>query len=729
MGPGRFADGAEKCASPAKAGVHGSFATAPAETGSKTVDPRLRGGNRKRLGAWAAVALPLLLATLLTLDRLFPPDLSRYRDRGTLVLDQDGGTLRAFLAADGTWRLHADPGQVSGTYLALLKAYEDKRFDRHPGVDPLALARAVGQALWHGEVVSGGSTLTMQVARLLEPRPRTLGAKLAEMARALQLEARYGKEEILAMYLTLAPFGGNLEGVRAAALAYWGREPDRLTLSQAALLVALPQSPTARRPDERPEAAKAARDRVLARLSAAGVLDPRDAAEAAEEPVPTARLPLPQWAPHLAERLRRSHPAGSTIASTIDPVLQSQAESIAAEARRRLEPEAEVALLVVETATRQVRAYVGGSFDGPGGQVDMVRAVRSPGSALKPLLYALAFEDLPLHPETRIDDRPVAFGAYRPRNFDGGFRGSVTVREALQASLNVPAVALLSRLGPTRAAGRLSAAGARLVLPEGAGGRVGLPLALGGVGIRLEDMALLYAALADGGTARPLRFTEGQGAGDPRRLVGPVAAWQVADILAGTPRPDGRSAGDGARPFAYKTGTSYGYRDAWAVGFSPAHVAVVWVGRPDGTPRPGAMGRGEAAPILFRLADLLPDAGPFPPAPPGTVLAGPGTPLPAPLRQFELLPPTVMAVSRPGPRVAPLGVAFPPDGAEVDLGVEAGAPLPLPLEAMGGQPPFRWLVNGLPVQGAGWLPDGPGFAEVAVTDASGQRAAVQVRVR
>ena len=684
----------------------------------------------RRAGAFLAGLLALCGLALL-LDALFPPDLARYRDRSTLVLDRDGGMLRAYLTDDGAWRLHATPADVAPLYLAMLKAYEDRRFDRHPGVDPLALGRALTQAARHGRIVSGGSTLTMQVARLLEPRRQTVAAKLLEMARALQLEARFGKDEILAMYLTLAPFGGNLEGVRAASLAYFGREPRHLTPGEAALLVALPQSPTARRPHVDPAAARRARDRVLARLVASGALPETLAREAAQEAVPDLRRQLPRSAPHLADRLRAGAAPGSVIATTIDPALQRMAEGVAARARATLEPGAEVALMMVETRSRAVVAYVGGSHAEPSGHVDMVRAVRSPGSALKPMIYAFAFDGLPLHPETLVDDAPMSFAGYRPRNFTGAFRGTVTAAEALRLSLNVPAVAMLARLGPVRVLGRLRGAGARLEMPDGAGAMAGLPLALGGVGVRLEDMAMLYAALADGGLARPLRLRPGDAAGEPRRLFGPEAAWYVADILRGTAAPDGRG-GEADRTLAYKTGTSYGYRDAWAAGFTATHTIVVWVGRPDETPRPGAMGRDTPAPILFQLADLPPRA-PAAPPPPGVLAAGPGQPLPEPLRRFHLRPGGAAGYGGAASGT-PLAVAFPPDGAEVEVGAMTGTPLPLPLEALGGRPPFRWLVNGLPLAADGsgpaaWRPDGHGFAEITVIDAAGRTATSNVRLR
>lgn len=543
--------------------------------------------TRRRIVALGAGGLVALAVLVFAADRLFPPDLTRWRDRSTLVTDASGEVLRAFISDDGAWRLPMTADEANATYLAMLVAYEDHRFYCHPGVDPLALARALWQAARHGRVVSGGSTLTMQVARLLEPRPRTVGAKLVEMLRAFQLEERFSKREILGMYLTLAPFGGNLEGARAASLAYFGRAPSALTPGQAALLVTLPQSPTKRRPDLAPAAAQAGRDGLLRRMAARGILTRQVAHEAMSERVPTERRPLPFLAPHLADRLRRTQPTGSVIASTVDAGLQRRVETLVRDARAALEPEAEVAVLVVDVANRRARAYVGGSFTGPFGQVDMVAAPRSPGSALKPFLYGMGFEALPLHPETRINDAPAVFGDYAPRNFDGGFHGLVTVREALQQSLNVPAVKVLDRVGPARFLARLREVGAQVSLPR-PDAAPGLPLALGGVGISLADLTNLYADLADRGRALPLALTlpvPGNRAVAERRLLSPVAAWYVADILAETPRPDGRAA-IGGRWLAYKTGTSYGFRDAWAVGFTGGQAVGVWVGRPDGTPVP-----------------------------------------------------------------------------------------------------------------------------------------------
>ena len=471
-----------------------------------------------------------LAATVLALDRwidatVLPPLAPA---TSTVVLDRHGALLSAYTVADGRWRLPVDLAAVDRGYLAQLTAFEDRRFRRHPGVDPLALARAAFQSLAAGRVVSGGSTLTMQVARLLEDGPTgTLPGKLRQMRVALALERRLDKDAILGLYLTLAPYGGNLEGLRAASLAWLGKEPRRLTPAEAALLVALPQSPETRRPDRAPEAARAARDRVLARAAAAGVLAPEEAAAARTEPVPTARRPFPALAPHLADRLAAAHPGAAGIATTLDAPLQASLEALAAERARDARPRHQRRPHRRRPPHGAILARVGAADrldPARGGFLDMSRAVRSPGSTLKPLVYGLAFEMGLAHPETIVEDRPMRFGSYAPQNLDRTWLGPISARTALQASRNLPAVALLDAVGPAQLAARLRRAGAPPRLPPG--GTPGLAMALGGVGLSLEDLTRLYAAIARGGEAVTLSETPGPppgpGAARPRpdrRLV------------------------------------------------------------------------------------------------------------------------------------------------------------------------------------------------------------------
>ena len=536
---------------------------------------------------------------------LGPVPLGERLEFSTAVVDRDGRLLRPYATTQGRWRLPARADGVDPRYLELLIAYEDKRFREHAGVDVFALIRAAAQIFAHGRIVSGGSTLTMQVARLLEPRAeRSLAAKLRQMVRAVEIERHLTKDEVLTLYLGMAPYGGNLEGIRAGALAYFGKEPRRLTLGEAALLVALPQSPEARRPDRSIETARRARDRVLDRVAALGIFDPAEITQAKAEPVPAVRVPMPSLAPHAADEAVAALPGRSLIRLTIDGPWQASLEELARERARGLGPNISVAILAVDHATGEVLARVGsaGYFDDQrAGQVDMTNALRSPGSTLKPFIYGFGFEDGLIHPETLIDDRPTRYGAYAPENFDLTFQGTVTVRKALQMSLNVPAVAVLDKVGAGRFTARLRQAGGALVLPKGE--IPGLAMGLGGVGVRLSDLVRLYAGLARLGTTVPLTeraegalpAAEDSPGSEAARLMEPVAAWYVGNTLIGTPPPENAPAGR----IAFKTGTSYGYRDAWSIGFDGKRTIGVWVGRPDGAPVTGLVGRTAAAPILF----------------------------------------------------------------------------------------------------------------------------------
>ncbi|MZR13642.1 penicillin-binding protein 1C [Maritimibacter sp. DP07] len=639
------------------------------------------------------------------------------------VLDRDGRLLRAYTVADGRWRLGLDGAPVDPLFLDLLIAYEDKRFRRHHGVDPFAVARAAGQAVANGGVVSGASTLTMQTARLLEDGPTgTLPGKLRQVRVALALEQRLTKDEILALYLDRAPYGGNTEGIRAATRAWFGKEPGRLTPAEAALLVALPQSPETRRPDRHPEAARAARDRVIERTRAAGVLDPERAETARRAPVPTQRRALPALAPHMADRVRAEGPGpDGRLATTLDAGMQARLEALA---RRAVADHGagrlSIAMVVADHRSGEVLASVGSAEYAPTdrqGFVDMTRAHRSPGSTLKPLVYAMAFDDGLAHPETMIDDAPIAFGSYTPENFDGAFRGPVSVAEALRLSLNVPVVALASEIGPARILAALETAGAEPRLP---GGAPGLAITLGGLGVRAEGLTALYAGLASGGQVVELTHRPGTPRAVPGRLVSPEAAWQVGHILSGLAPPPNAP----RIRLAYKTGTSYGHRDTWAVGFDGRYVVTVWMGRPDGTPVPGAFGAEMAAPILFEaFSRVTPDVAPLGPPPPGTLMLSHAA-LPRPLQSFR---------PRDAVFAAPEGepeLAFPPDGALVETGG-----MPLAVKIRDGQPPFTVMANGAPVLVQSHARDtmldlpAPGHVTLSVIDAAGRAARAQVELR
>jgi penicillin-binding protein 1C len=659
--------------------------------------------------------------------------MAQAREVSTTVVDRNGKLLRAYAMADGRWRLPVDAKSgVDPGYLKLLLAYEDRRFYQHGGVDPLALGRAALQLITRGHIVSGGSTITMQLARLMEPRrERSVYAKLRQVVRAIEIERQLNKDQILDLYLALAPFGGNLEGVRAASIAYFAKEPKRLSLAESALLVALPQSPETRRLDRYPDAARAARDRVLDRMVEDGRVSAEDAAQAKATLVPRLRKPMPILAPHSADQAIANVKDAPVIVLTLDSSLQKVFEALARDRAIALGPNISVAIIAVDNGSGDVLARIGSPDyfdDRRAGQVDMTRAVRSPGSTLKPFIYGLAFEDGFVHPESLIDDRPIRFGSYAPENFDMTFQGTVPVRKALQLSLNVPAIALLDRVGASRLSSRLKQAGANLVLPKDES--PGLAMGLGGVGITLQDLVQLYSGLARLGNTWPLReiMIAKDGQRDSLRLMDQVAAWQVGNVLIGTPPPE-----NGVHNrIAFKTGTSYGYRDAWSVGFDGRITIGVWVGRPDGAPVPGLVGRTAAAPILFDAfarTGKLPAALPRPPK--GAVVVVSNAKLPLPLRRFR----PVGELVRTGSEQAP-HIQFPLNGSRIDVDRSGVAQFSaMPVKVAGGVLPMTMLVNGVSVGQIDGRrqrlvdPPGPGFARLTVIDATGAADTIVVRVQ
>ncbi|WP_300618538.1 penicillin-binding protein 1C [Dokdonella sp.] len=603
--------------------------------------------NRSTALRWlrrSAAATLLLFSLAFLFDRLFPLPLPDANGGSTVVLARDGSPLRAFPDRDGVWRYPVRIDEVSPLYVEALLTYEDRWFRRHPGVNPFAIARAFGQWILHRRLVSGGSTLTMQVARILDGTPHSAAGKLRQILRALQLEAHLSKDQILALYLERAPFGGTIEGVEAASWAYLGKPASTLSRAEAALLAVLPQAPSRLRPDRNPDAARKARDKVLSRMAELGAWTQADVHDAMIESVAARSLQPPLSAALLAERLRTERPQQRRIGTTIDAGLQRALEARVSDYLVRLPERTSAAVLVVDNATLEARAYVGSAAFGDAqrlGHVDMVRAWRSPGSTLKPFLYGLALDDGLIDSESLLVDAPQSFGGYRPGNFDLAFNGPVGAAQALRLSLNVPAVDLLDRIGPVRFAARLAHAGLTLRLPRGA--EPNLSLILGGGGARMEDLVGAYAALNRSGIAGRVRYASG----DPmieRRLLSDGAAWIVRDILEANPRP-GYAPGTfdpGSRPrVAWKTGTSYGFRDAWAMGATRTHTVGVWIGRPDGTPLPGQYGAVTALPLMFQIVDSLPRS---------TVSATPQPP-PASVTEAEVC--------------WPLGLAF--DAAHADL--------------------------------------------------------------
>ncbi|KZM48857.1 penicillin-binding protein 1C [Labrenzia sp. OB1] len=666
------------------------------------------------------------------------------------VLDRDDRLLRAFTSGDDKWRLPVDLEEIDPLYFKMLLAFEDRRFFDHGGIDIRALVRSALQSARAGRIVSGGSTLTMQVARLLDEAPtRTFMRKYEQLLKAVQLERSLSKQDILRLYALRAPFGGNLEGIRAASLTWFGKEPRRLTPAEAALLVALPQSPEARRPDRFRENARTARNRVLARAATAGVLTPEEAGSASAEPVRAARHPMPFLAPHESRHARLTDPLKPVHRLTIDRDLQAALEKLSRQKIGSHPKPVSMAVMVADHRTGDILVSIGAPelLDSTRqGHVDMTRAVRSPGSTLKPFIYGLAFEEGIGFPESYIDDRPTDIGGYKPTNFDQAYQGTVTLREALQLSLNTPAVQLLEAVGPARLMARLRRAGVRPALEKGAA--PGLAIGLGGLGLTLKDLTQLYASLARQGEPVSLSVCRaecerdsmpvseaGKGTDVGSRRTADVlsrkSAWLVSDILSGLPQLRGAEASH----IAYKTGTAYGYRDAWAVGYDGRYVVSVWLGRADGTPVPGATGASAAVPVLFEIFQQLgPGRRELPEAPP-EVLQMTSSEVPGPLRYARL--PGRREAARVGDA---LKISYPPDGAELDLGFGAhgsGAPRsqPLVVKLKGGSAPFSILVNGTPLAEKArrhqlvWQPDAPGYLTVTILDSNGKSAGITVFLR
>ncbi|SCY60916.1 penicillin-binding protein 1C [Rhizobium sp. NFACC06-2] len=663
------------------------------------------------------------------LDKAYPPPLDAAQQRSFEVLDRDGKLLRAFATPDGRWRLKTTAAEVDAQFLRMLVAYEDQRFYEHHGVDSWALLRSAWQLASNGRIVSGASTLSMQVARLIEPRAdRSFSAKFLQAARALQIERRLSKEEILDLYLNIAPYGGNLEGIRAASLAWFGKEPGRLDTAEAALLVALPQLPEKRRPDRFPEAAKQARERVLQRLAVERVVGEGEAERSALANVPTNRRDLPAYAPHMAVAARVKFPNTAEVRSTLKLPIQRELEGVARHAAEKLGDRVSVAIVMADAQSGDILAEVGSADyldTARRGFVEMSRAVRSPGSTLKPFIYGLAFEDGLVGQETIIEDRPADFSGYRPRNFDMHYQGDVSIRQALQLSLNVPAVKLLDAVSPSALMVRFRRMGVKLVLP--ANEAPGLAIALGGAGISLVDLVQLYAGLAGGD---PVRLGDGVRSAPERlegdRLFSDAAIWNISDILSGVLPPLGMK----QRGIAYKTGTSYGYRDAWSVGYDGRHVVGVWVGRADNGAVPGIAGYATAAPILFEAFEKSGVAiTPMPAAPSGVARVAVND-LPANQRRFTTTASGLLSASR---RESAPRIVYPPEGARVELSGQSGIS-PLVLKLQGGRAPFRWLANGLPLPNAShrrnseWRPEGQGFSTLTVIDADGRASSVRVFV-
>ncbi len=571
---------------------------------------------------WILLVMALLATCLLIRPPAFDDPLS------TVVEDREGKLLGAMIAGDGQWRF-PPPDSIPDRMKSCIILFEDKNFYQHPGIDGLALLRAAGQNLASRRIVSGGSTINMQVIRLMRKgQPRTLQEKMVEIFLAVRLEMIYTKEEILRMYLSHAPFGGNVVGLEAASWRYFSCSPQELTWADAACLAVLPNAPSLIHPGRNRESLMIKRNALIDKLLEQGFIDTLDWQLALQEPLPGNPRPLPQMAPHLLARMHAAH-EGKRIRTSIDKAIQERAQELLDMHVKVLKNNEihNASALILEVGSGQVLAYVGNTTlpaEGHGKMVDVVTARRSSGSVLKPLLYAAMLDEGSILPTTLVADIPTSMSGFTPKNFSDTYDGAVKAEKALARSLNVPAVNMLRDFGVDRFKFFLEDLGMKSL--DRPAGTYGLSLILGGAEVTLWDLAGIYAGLSrtlnhfytnsgkyDVKDIHPPVITPGQADEQPTpsggKVLGAAAIWLAFKAMEEVNRPEREAAWEtftSSRRLAWKTGTSFGFRDAWAVGTDPGYTVAVWAGNADGEGRPGLTGLTAAAPLLFDLFDLLP---------------------------------------------------------------------------------------------------------------------------
>lgn len=543
------------------------------------------------------------------LDTLFP---FRFQvPYSQLVATEKKEVIHAFLSKDDKWRMKVEFDEITDDLERAVLAKEDKYFYWHLGVNPIAITRALFNNLKSGKTTSGASTITMQVARLLNPKPRTYQNKIIEMFHAMQLEWHYSKEEILQLYLNLVPYGGNIEGVKSAAILYFGRNPENLSLAQIVTLAIIPNRPTSLALGKHNELIKEERNKWLNRLNREGVFEKDRVGDALNEPLEAYRRAYPQLAPHFAQWLHQKYPFQDYIQTGIDANIQDQTNQIVYRYSRRQQAYNinNAAALVIDNRTRNIVAYLGSAdfWDNKhAGQVDGVRAIRSPGSTLKPLLYGTSF-DLGLYtPKSIIYDVPTDFDGYAPENFNKKFSGAITLENALAGSLNVTAVQLLKEMGVNTFVGQLKKAGFKQVALDEY--QLGLSVALGGCGASLYELCGLYSALANHGNFQALNATLDQVGLKEGSLLRAESAYMTTEVLTKLTRPDlpfGYQNSHSVPRIAWKTGTSHRRRDAWAIGYNDQYTIGVWLGNFNGEGVRELTGASKAAPLLFELFNAI----------------------------------------------------------------------------------------------------------------------------
>ncbi len=564
--------------------------------------------NKKKL-YFSTLLFLLPIVSFFILNLIFPFSINVSYSQ--LIVAGDSTVLHTSLSKDDKWRMKTELSEIVPQLKEALLFKEDRYFYYHPGVNPMAIVRALFKNSSQGRKTSGASTITMQVVRLLEPRGRTYGSKCIEIFRAMQLEWLLSKDEILQLYINLVPYGSNIEGVKSASVLYFGRLPNHLSLAQLTALTIVPNRPTSLKPGKNNERLKVERNKWLRRFKEATLFSDVDIETAIAEPIEAKRLSAPKQLPHLANRLAQQYPNEAIIHTCIKNTIQQQLEQISYNYIQRTKQKHihNAAVLIVNNQTMEVEAYLGSPdfLDTEhAGQVDGVRAIRSPGSALKPLIYAIGCDEGLITPKTILQDVPTDFDGYAPENFDKKFNGEVTVETALAYSLNVPAVKLLNEVSVPKFVQKLKNAGFKKVAKEAGG--LGLSTILGGCGVTLEEMARLYSAFANSGKLFPLRYIKADSKTQSIQLISPMSAYMITDMLTKITRPDlpNNYLNSYHMPLiAWKTGTSYGRRDAWSIGYNKKYTVAVWVGNFSGEGVPDLTGADIATPLLFEIFNTI----------------------------------------------------------------------------------------------------------------------------
>ena len=571
------------------------------------IKPQLISFSKSR---WAKLILAFF-SILVLINFIFPPKVDiKY---STLITDSEGKLIHAFLSPDEKWRMFVELQEITPTLRKAIITKEDKYFQYHFGVNPVAICRAVFNNFTKNRRTSGASTITMQVARMLNPDERTYFNKISEIFRAIQLETFYSKDEILQMYLNLVPYGSNIEGIKSASYLYFQKSPDRLSLAEVTTLAIIPNRPTSLKLGSKNPLIVEERNKWLKRFQKLQIFDNQAINDALNEPLNVFRHEAPKNAPHLSLRLKKQFPEQAIIQSNIKQATQAKVEQIVSNYVNRTKAMNinNAAVLVINNETMQVETYVGSAnFNDKldGGQVDGVQAIRSPGSALKPLLYATAFDKGIITPRNIINDVPTNFNGFEPENFDRKFNGKVSVEFALANSLNIPAVKIVRDLGKKDLIEQLKKADFQTVKKQEKD--LGLSIVLGGCGVTLEEMTQLYVAFANDGKWRKFSLTNDISFNktEASPLISPSASYLITEILAQIKRPDLPNNFDYTYrlpKIAWKTGTSFGFRDAWAVGLNAKYTVAIWVGNADGEGRPDLTGTSCAAPLMFSIFNIL----------------------------------------------------------------------------------------------------------------------------